>query len=33
MILLKVEKADEWQDWLVDDSLDQELIDFSKTRI
>ena len=26
MIQLKVVKKEEWQDWLVDDSLDQELI-------
>ena len=26
MIQLKAGETDEWQDWLVDDSLDQELV-------
>ena len=30
---IKYGEADEWQDWLVDESLDQELIDITKTRI
>ena len=29
---IKSGETDEWQDWLVDDTLDQELI-FSKTRV